>query len=67
MSDREYFDRELCRECGGNGTVRLVGGISVCPRCQGDCWEVISRPRKTLAESWAEQHQREYEEGRREW
>jgi len=32
-------ERELCRECGGNGVVKIPGGISVCPRCAQSCYE----------------------------
>lgn len=31
--------RELCRACGGNGVVKIHHGVSVCPQCDGDCWE----------------------------
>ena len=33
--------RELCSVCGGNGVVKIPGGISVCPRCDGECWEPL--------------------------
>lgn len=32
-------ERELCRVCGGDGSVKIPGGIRVCPACDGDCWE----------------------------
>jgi hypothetical protein len=35
----EGGQRELCAHCGGNGVVKLVGGVSVCPRCRGECYE----------------------------
>ncbi len=38
MSDR-LTERALCSECHGNGSVRIPGGVSVCPRCDGRCWE----------------------------
>lgn len=31
-------ERELCGECGGNGVVKIPGGIRVCPKCNGECW-----------------------------
>lgn len=31
--------RELCRLCEGNGSVKIPGGVSVCRRCGGDCYE----------------------------
>jgi hypothetical protein len=37
-------DRELCRHCNGNGTVKLASGVRVCPRCGGDCWEPTDGP-----------------------
>jgi hypothetical protein len=33
-----YTD-ELCRQCEGNGVVKIPGGISVCPRCEGRSYE----------------------------
>jgi hypothetical protein len=33
------IDRELCRECSGNGVLKIKGGVSQCDRCNGDCWE----------------------------
>lgn len=32
-------ERELCKVCGGNGVVKIPGGISTCDRCKGDCWD----------------------------
>jgi hypothetical protein len=32
-------ERRLCAACGGNGVVKIPGGVSVCDRCHGDCWE----------------------------
>ncbi len=29
----------LCQKCGGNGVVKIPGGISQCPRCDGRCYE----------------------------
>lgn len=31
--------RELCSVCGGNGVVKIPGGVSVCDHCHGDSWE----------------------------
>lgn len=39
-----WSQRELCRECDGNGVVKIPGGVSVCPRCKGDCWEWAASP-----------------------
>lgn len=32
-------ERNLCKVCGGNGSLKIPGGIKVCPVCDGDCWE----------------------------
>lgn len=32
-------EKELCSVCEGNGVVKIPGGVSVCSRCHGDCWE----------------------------
>lgn len=29
----------LCQKCGGNGVVKIPGGVSTCPRCDGRCYE----------------------------
>ena len=29
---------ELCSTCGGNGSLKIPGGIEVCPACDGRCW-----------------------------
>lgn len=29
----------LCTKCGGNGVVKIPGGVSECPRCEGRCYE----------------------------
>ena len=39
MSDR-LTERVLCLRCDGNGTVKIRHGVSVCPRCNGGCWEI---------------------------
>lgn len=28
----------LCPTCGGNGVLKIPGGVSECPQCQGRCW-----------------------------
>lgn len=33
--------RELCSACGGNGVVKIPGGISICNRCDGDCYKSV--------------------------
>lgn len=33
------MDRALCRKCCGNGVVKIPGGVSMCPRCDGRCYE----------------------------
>src|SRR5262245_57420230 len=30
---------ELCKVCEGNGVLKIPGGVSVCPRCRGTCYE----------------------------
>jgi hypothetical protein len=37
-------ERELCRLCEGNGSIKIPGGVSVCRRCGGDCYEPGSGP-----------------------
>ena len=34
----------LCTKCGGNGVVAIHHGTSVCPRCDGRCYEPESAP-----------------------
>lgn len=34
-------DRPLCATCGGNGVVKIPGGVSVCPGCHGECWASV--------------------------
>lgn len=29
----------LCQQCGGNGVIKIPGGISTCPHCDGRCYE----------------------------
>lgn len=36
---RGVSERELCRGCKGNGSIKIPGGVSVCRRCGGDCYE----------------------------
>ena len=36
--------RELCRMCEGNGSLKIPNGVSVCRRCGGDCYEPDSGP-----------------------
>ena len=36
---RSRAECPLCSECGGNGVVNIPGGISVCPSCNGECYE----------------------------
>jgi len=31
--------RELCKRCEGNGVIKIHHGVSVCPRCDGFCYE----------------------------
>ncbi len=31
-------NRPLCSRCGGNGTIKIPGGVSVCPACDGECY-----------------------------
>lgn len=38
------MNRELCRLCGGNGSKKIPGGVSVCRRCGGDCYEPDGGP-----------------------
>ena len=40
----------LCTICGGNGVVKIPGGVSQCPRCEGRCYEpeTASPPEKPL-------------------
>ena len=35
--------KDLCSQCGGNGVINIPGGMSECPRCDGDCWEPLAR------------------------
>ncbi len=34
----------LCQKCGGNGVVKIPGGVSQCPRCDGRCYEPAPGP-----------------------
>jgi hypothetical protein len=43
-------ERELCQQCGGNGTLNIRHGVTVCPRCKGDCWEPKTCPNCEAAE-----------------
>ena len=36
---RSSWEHELCRVCEGNGVFKIPGGISMCPRCRGTCYE----------------------------
>ncbi len=36
--------KELCRMCEGNGSIKIPGGVSVCRRCGGDCYEPVDGP-----------------------
>ena len=38
MSPRRWTD-VLCTRCGGNGVVKIPGGVSTCDRCEGRCYE----------------------------
>ena len=29
----------LCQKCGGNGVIKISGGSSECPRCEGRCYD----------------------------
>jgi hypothetical protein len=29
---------KLCATCGGNGTLKIPGGVTTCPICDGKCW-----------------------------
>jgi len=31
-------DRALCSTCGGNGSVQIPGGVSLCETCHGEGW-----------------------------
>jgi hypothetical protein len=35
----EMKKRRLCRLCEGNGSIKIPGGVSICRRCGGDCYE----------------------------
>ena len=35
--------KELCALCNGNGVLTIPGGVSICDRCEGDCWEPENR------------------------
>ncbi len=32
-------ERELCTNCGGNGVLKIPGGVSQCDRCNGEGWD----------------------------
>jgi hypothetical protein len=34
----------LCSQCQGNGVLKIPGGVTVCKRCNGRCWEPSSPP-----------------------
>jgi Helix-turn-helix len=34
----------LCQGCGGNGVIKIAGGVSECPRCGGRCFEPDDLP-----------------------
>ena len=36
--------RALCSVCLGNGVVKIHGGVAICDRCAGDCWEPEPKP-----------------------
>ena len=50
------IERVLCQSCGGNGVVKIAGGIMVCGRCNGDCYEPQARgiERRALGQVIAE-------------
>ena len=41
----------LCTKCGGNGVVKIPGGVSTCDRCEGRCYEPESAPADLEAEN----------------
>lgn len=38
MSKRRWTE-VLCQKCGGNGVIKIQGGVSTCPRCDGRCYD----------------------------
>jgi len=38
LKERKEAESKLCPTCHGNGTVKIPGGVSVCPTCNGRCW-----------------------------
>ena len=34
----------LCMRCGGNGVVKIPGGVSTCDHCEGRCYEPEQSP-----------------------
>jgi hypothetical protein len=45
-----YDHGQLCGACGGNGVIPIPGGVSVCPHCEGTCYEPIPAPEALVSE-----------------
>jgi hypothetical protein len=35
---------ELCPRCGGDGVLKIPGGVKTCPTCQGQFWAAAALP-----------------------
>lgn len=38
-SEGKRWTEVLCTKCGGNGVIKIPGGMSECPHCEGRCYE----------------------------
>ena len=43
MTEKRWTE-VLCQSCGGNGVVKIHNGVSICPRCEGRCYEPVDAP-----------------------
>lgn len=48
----------LCQQCGGNGVIKIPGGVSQCPRCDGRCYDPAEASAPS-AGTWTTQHQQD--------
>ncbi len=60
MSESKRWTEVLCTQCGGNGVIKIHHGTSVCPRCDGRCYEPEESPSPLAVP-------RQEEEPTREW
>ncbi len=59
-------ERELCTKCGGNGVLKIPGGVSQCDRCHGEGWDpgepsIPVSQLRALSEQWKQRTERHAE------